>query len=86
MKVKSVVKTAGSACATVASVVVGVQGVKAISNAKDTKGKIIAGVEIIAGAAGTIYSGMQLASATKELAGSMKKSLNSPETVAQSIN
>lgn len=86
MKVKTCLKTAGSACATGASVVVGIQGAKCFTNAESTKGKIIAGLEMVAGAAGTVYSGFQTFQNAKELTAGIKKSKNSPEAVAQNIN
>ena len=85
MKVKTCLKTAGSACATGASVVIGIQGAKSLTNAESTKGKIIAGIEIAAGAAGTVYAGLQTFQNAKTLTAGMKKSKNSPETVAQNI-
>lgn len=84
MEVKTCLKTAGSACATGASVVIGVRGIKSLTNAESTKGKIIAGIEIAAGAAGTVYAGLQTFQNAKELTG-MKMSKNSPEAVAQNI-
>ena len=84
-KVKTCLKTAGSACATGASVVVGIHGAKNFTSAESTKGKIIAGLEMVAGAAGTVYAGLQTFQNTKELTAGMKKSKNSPETVAQNI-
>ena len=86
MKVKTCLKTAGSACATGASVVVSIQGAKCFTNAESTKGKIIAGLEMVAGAAGTVYSGLQTVQNAKELTAGIKKSKNSPEAVAQNIN
>lgn len=86
MKVKTCLKTAGSACATGASVVVGIQGAKNFTSAESAKGKIIAGLELAAGAAGTVYSGFQTFQNAKELTAGMKKSKNSPEAVAQNIN
>ena len=85
MKVKTCLKTAGSACATGASVVVGVQGARNFTSAESTKCKIIAGLEMVAGAAGTVYAGLQTFQNAKTLASGMKKSKNSPETVAQNI-
>ena len=83
-KVKTCLKTAGSACATGASVVIGVQGAKKFTSAESTKGKIIAGLEMVAGAAGTVYAGLQTFQNAKTLTAGMK-SKNSPETVAQNI-
>ena len=85
MKVKTCLKTAGSACATGASVVVGIQGARKFANSESTKGKIIAGLELAAGAAGTVYAGLQTFQNAKTLTAGMKKSKNSPETVAQNI-
>lgn len=86
MKVKTCLKTVGSACATGASVVVGVNGAKGFSAAKDAKGKIIAGLKLAAGTAGTVYAGFQTFHNAKELAAGIKQSKNSPEAVAQNIN
>ena len=85
-KVKTCLKTAGSACATGASVVIGVQGAKGFTSAKNTKGKIIAGLEMVAGAAGTVYAGLQTFQNAKTLTAGIKQSKNSPEAVAQNIN
>lgn len=85
-RVKTCLKTAGSACATGASVVVGIQGARNFASSENTKGKIIAGLEMVAGAAGTVYSGFQTFQNAKELTAGMKKSKNSPEAVAQNIN
>ena len=85
-KVKSYLKTAGSACATGASVVIGIQGAKGFTSAKNTKGKIIAGLEMAAGAAGTVYAGLQTFQNAKTLTAGIKQSKNSPEAVAQNIN
>ena len=86
MKVKTCLKTAGSACATGASVVIGIQGAKGFTSAESTKGKIIAGLEMVAGMSGTVYSGFQTFQNAKELTAGMKKSKNSPEAVVQNIN
>ena len=86
MKVKTCLKTAGSACATGAYVVVSIQGAKCFTNAESTKGKIIAGLEMVVGVAGTVYSGLQIIQNAKELTAGIKKSKNSPEAVAQNIN
>lgn len=85
MKVKSCLKTAGSAGATVASVVVGIHGAKGFAAAENTKSKIISCLELAAGAAGTVYAGLQTFHNTKELTTGIKKSKNSPEAVAQNI-
>ena len=85
MKVKTCFKTAGSACATGASVAIGVQGAKNFASAENTKGKIIAGLEMAAGAAGTVYAGFQTFQNAKELTAGIKMSKNSPEAVAQNI-
>ena len=85
MKVKTCLKTAGSACATGASVVVGVQGARNFASAESIKGKIVAGLEMAAGAAGTVYSGFQTFQNAKMLTSGLKKSKNSPEAVAQNI-
>lgn len=85
-KVKTCLKTAGSACATGASVVIGIQGAKGFTSAKSTKGKIIAGLEMAAGAAGTVYAGLQTFQNAKTLTAGIKQSKNSPEAVAQNIN
>lgn len=86
MKVKACLKTAGSACATGASVVVGIWGAKRFAGAEDTKGKIIAGLETAVGAVGTLYAGIQTVQNVKKLADDIKLSKNSPEAVAQKIN
>ena len=85
-KVKTCLKTAGSACATGAYVVIGIQGAKGFTSAKNTKGKIIAGLEMAAGAAGTVYAGLQTFQNAKTLTAGIKQSKNSPEAVAQNIN
>lgn len=85
-KVKTCLKTAGSACATGASVVIGIQGAKGFTSAKNTKGKIIAGLEMAAGAAGTVYAGLQTFQNAKTFTAGIKQSKNSPEAVAQNIN
>ena len=85
-KVKSYLKTAGSGCAAGASVVIGIQGAKGFTSAKNTKGKIIAGLEMAAGAAGTVYAGLQTFQNAKTLTAGIKQSKNSPEAVAQNIN
>lgn len=85
-KVKTCLKTAGSACATGASVVIGIQGAKGFTSAKNTKGKIIAGLEMVAGVAGTVYAGLQTFQNAKTLTAGIKQSKNSPEAVAQNIN
>ena len=85
-KVKTCLKTAGSACATGASVVIGIHGAKGFTSAKNTKGKIIAGLEMAAGAAGTVYAGLQTFQNAKTLTAGIKQSKNSPEAVAHNIN
>ena len=85
MKVKTCIKSVGSASAAGASVVISIQGAKGFTNAESTKGKIIAGLELAAGAAGTVYAGLQTFQNAKTLTSGMKKSKNSPETVAQNI-
>ena len=85
MKVKTCLKTAGSACATGASVAIGVQGARNFTSAESTKSKIIAGLEMVAGAAGTVYAGFQTFRNAKDLASGIKMSKNSPEAVAKNI-